>query len=50
MLENFHANILKPFTFLVYCRMRSLILGLSVRQTEKEKSQKNREEVSDSKA
>ena len=46
MLENFRTNVLKPITFLVYCRIRSLILGLSVSQSEKEKSQKSGEEVS----
>ena len=31
---------LRPFTFFVYCRIRSLILGLSVGQSGKKKSQK----------
>ena len=31
---------LRPFTFFVYCRMRSLILGLSVGRSEKEKKPK----------
>ena len=30
---------LRPFTFFVYCRMRSLIIGLSVGQSEIKKSQ-----------
>ena len=37
---------LRPFTFFVYCRMRSLILGLSVGRSvgrsEKKKSQKKK--------
>ena len=32
---------LRPFTFFAYCRMRSLILGLSVGRSEKKKYQKN---------
>ena len=31
---------LRPFTFSVYCRMRSLILGLSFGQSEKKKEKK----------
>ena len=31
---------LRPFTFFVYCRMRSLILGLSVGWSEKKKRPK----------
>ena len=34
---------LRPFTFFVYCRMRSLTLGLLVGRSEKKKSQKKRE-------
>ena len=31
---------LRPFTFFVYCRMRSLILGVSVCRSEKKKTPK----------
>ena len=44
---------LRPFTFFVYCRMCSLILGLSVGRSEKKKSQKKKkigEEVSNQEA
>ena len=33
---------LEPFTFFVYCRMRSLILGLSVGRSEKKKRKKKK--------
>ena len=36
---------LRPFTFFVYCRMRSLILGLSVGRKRKKAEKKNGEEV-----